>query len=153
MALVGMGMQSAAQAAEGESASPPDKADVLIRAAKQATGGEAWDRLVSWHELGKLTSGGLKGHYDSWIDLTSLHNSSSFELGPISGGSGWDGKQAWTTDSSKEVRVETSAEASAQAIQDAYRSGWGLFFPSRFPARREYVGARRVDGTDYEVVK
>lgn len=152
-ALAGMVLQSAAHAAEGESAAAPDKAQALIRAARQATGGEAWDRLVSWHEVGKLASGGLKGHYDSWIDLTSLHNSSSFELGPVSGGSGWDGKQAWTTDSTKEVRVETSAEASAQAIQDAYRSGWGLFFPARFPARLDYVGPRRVDGTNYEVVK
>jgi hypothetical protein len=140
----------ATAAAVAESA---DKAAALIDGAKQAMGGSAWDRAVTWHETGKIAAGGLSGAYESWEDLTSLHNIGSYVLGPDSGSDGWDGKQAWTTDSSKEVRVETSGETVAQAIQDAYRSGYGFFFPGRFAAMRDYVGTRKDNGKTYEAVK
>jgi hypothetical protein len=134
-------------------AQTPPNADALIDAAKQATGGSVWDQTVTWHETGTVTSGGLSGNYDSWQDLTSLQNGGSFTLGPVSGSSGWDGRQAWTTDSSKEVRVETSGEAVAQAIQDAYRGAYGFYFPNRFPSTREYTGTSAADGTTYDVAK
>jgi predicted aspartyl protease len=134
-------------------AQSPAKYETLIEAAKAATGGATWDKIVTWHETGKVAAGGLKGSYESWSDLTSLHNSGTYSLGPQTGGSGFDGKQAWTTDSSKEVRVETSREATAQAIQDAYRSSYAFYFPKRFPAKREYAGQRSADGKTYEAVK
>ena len=139
-----------AQAMAADTSAP---ADSLIEAAKKATGGAAWDKLVTWHETGKVASGGLKGTYESWADLTSLYNSGSMVLGPVSGGSGWDGKQAWTTDSSKEVRVETSRETVAQSVQDAYRSEYAFFFPGRFPSKREAVGVRNADGKVFDAVK
>jgi hypothetical protein len=131
----------------------PDQADSLIAAAKQAMGGSAWDKVVTWHETGRLAAGGLEGSYESWEDFGSLHNSGTFVLGPQSGSQGWDGKQVWTTDSSKEVRIETSSEALAQAIQDAYRGGYGFFYPQRFASTREYVGTRQADGISYPAVK
>ncbi|MGO9426999.1 MAG: hypothetical protein ACLP6Z_16535, partial [Steroidobacteraceae bacterium] len=73
----------------------PDQANTLIEAAKQAMGGTAWDGAVTWHETGRITAGGLTGTYESWEDLQTLHNSSSYVLGPVSGSQGWDGKQAW----------------------------------------------------------
>jgi hypothetical protein len=142
-----------AAAAAPAAAQSPDKAGSLIEAAKAASGGPAWDKVVTWHETGKVTAGGLSGTYESWSDLTSLHNSGHYALGPATGGNGWDGKRLWTTDSSKEVRVETSKEAVAQAIQDAYRGAYGFFFPKRFTARSEYVGTRTADGKSYDAVK
>ncbi len=134
-------------------AAHPDQADSLIEAAKQAMGGSAWDKVVTWHETGRLAGGGLEGSYESWEDFGSLHNSGTFVLGPQSGSQGWDGKQAWTTDSSKEVRIETSSVAVAQAIQDAYRDGYAFFFPHRFASTREYAGTRQADGISYPAVK
>jgi Aspartyl protease len=134
-------------------AAQPDQADSLIETAKQAMGGPAWDKVITWHETGRITGGGLKGSYESWQDLDSLHNSGSFVLGPQSGSQGWDGKQAWTTDATKEVRIETSGEAIAQAIQDAYRGGYAFFFPRRFASTREYVGMRQAYGVAYPAVK
>jgi hypothetical protein len=139
--------------AAGAFAQAPGKAEALIDAAKSATGGAAWDKVVSWHESGTVAAGGLRGRYETWMDLTSLHNSSQYSLGPSTGGNGWDGKRAWTTDSSREVRVETSREAVAQAIQDAYRSGYAFYFANRFPAKREYAGIRTADSKTYEAVK
>ncbi|HWG29235.1 MAG TPA: aspartyl protease family protein [Steroidobacteraceae bacterium] len=140
-------------AAAGALAQAPGKADELLDAAKSATGGAAWDQVVTWHESGTVAAGGLSGRYQSWTDLTSLHDASQYSLGPSSGSAGWDGKRAWTTDSSGEVRVETSRETVAQAIQDAYRSGYAFYFPNRFPARREYAGTRTAEGKRYEAVK
>jgi hypothetical protein len=142
------GLISAASAAESSA-----QADRLIEAAKKAMGGPAWDGAITWHETGKVAGGGLKGTYETWTDLTSLHNTGSYVLGPDSGSNGWDGKHAWTTDSSKEVRIETSGEAVAQAIQDAYRGAYGFFFPRRFPAARDYAGTRKESGRSYESVK
>jgi len=146
-------MMMASLGASPSRAQTAPTADALIEAAKQAMGGSAWDKAITWHETGAVSSGGLSGSYDTWQDLTSLCNAGSFTLGPISGSSGWDGKQAWTTDTSKEVRVESSSEAVAQAIQDAYRSEYGFFFPDRFPSTRDYAGSRQADGKTYEAVK
>jgi hypothetical protein len=143
----------AALTAQANAADTQAKADALIEAAKTATGGPAWDKAVTWHETGKVTAGGLSGNYEQWEDLTSLHNSGSYVLGPQTGGAGWDGKRAWTTDSSKEVRVESSGESVAQAVQDAFRGGYAFFFPSRFRGTHEYNGTRNADGKTYEAVK
>ncbi len=143
----------AALCASARGAENLDKANALIEAAKQAMGGAAWDGAVTWHETGQVTAGGLTGSYESWEDLQTLHSSGSFVLGPVSGSQGWDGKQAWSTDNTKEVRIEISREAVAQAIQDAYRSGYGFFFPERFASTREYVGPRQAKGATYEAVK
>jgi hypothetical protein len=130
-----------------------DRSQQLIRAAKEAMGGAAWDKVVTWHETGGIAAGGLEGSYESWTDLGTLHNSGSFILGPVSGSQGWDGRQAWTTDNTKEVRIETSGEAAAQAIQDAYRGGYGFFFPQRFASVLEYAGTHQSDGVTYDAVK
>jgi hypothetical protein len=154
----GAALAAVVTAAAPALAQAPTKAETLIEAAKQATGGSAWDKVVTWHEQGRVAGGGLQGTYESWADLTSLHDTGAYTLGPDSGSNGWDGKRAWTTDSSKEVRVETSKEAVTQAIQDAYRGAYAFYFPQRFPAKREYAGTRlagppSADGIRYEAVK
>lgn len=130
-----------------------DPASALLAGAKQAMGGAAWDKVVTWHETGKVTAGGLQGTYESWQDLTTLHNSGSAVLGPVSESQGWDGRRSWTTDNTKEVRIEASEEAVAQAIQDAYRGGYAFFFPRRYPSKLEVLPPRQAGGTTYEAVK
>ena len=134
-------------------ADAPPTADDLISAAKKSMGGPAWDQIVTWHEKDKGTAGGLTGTAESWIDFPTMHNSGGFVLQALSGGSGWDGTQVWTTDSSKEVRIEASQESVAQAMQDAYRNSYAFFFSGRYPDTREYAGTRKADGKTYEAVK
>jgi hypothetical protein len=128
-------------------------AEMLIAASKQASGGSAWDRAVLWHEKGHVSAGGLGGEYEAWASLISLHNSQHYELGPVSGSNGWDGIQAWTTDSSGDVRIETSGESVAQAIQDAYRGAYAFFLPVPFEAIRLYEGTHSAEGVNYEVIR
>jgi hypothetical protein len=138
---------------QASQADPAPTPDTLIAAAKQATGGAAWDGIVTWHEKDKVEAGGLTGTAESWTDFPTLHNSASYNLGPASGSSGWDGTHVWTTDSSKEVRIESSQEAVAGAIQSAYLAGSAFLFPGRFPDTREYVGTRQADGKTFDAVK
>jgi hypothetical protein len=143
---------SACSAFAGERASE-ERAAALIAASKEASGGPAWDRAVLWHETGRVSAGGLEGQYEAWASLLSLHNAQHFELGPVSGSNGWDGTRAWSTDSSGEVRIESSGESVAQAIQDAYRSVYAFFLPVPFEAVRAYEGLRSADGANYEVIR
>jgi hypothetical protein len=71
----------------------------------------------------------------------------------MSGGEGWDGTHVWTTDSSKEVRIESSQQSIADSRQDAYRNAYAFFFPGRLPGTREYAGTRKADGKTYDAVK
>lgn len=143
----------ALQCASGGESESSIHADSLIAASKEASGGALWNRAVLWHETGRVSAGGLSGQYELWASLQSLHNAQHFELGPVSGSSGWDGTRAWTTDSSGEVRIETSGESVAQAKQDAYREAYGFFLPVPFEAPRVYLGQRSADGTDFEVIR
>lgn len=131
---------------------PAGRADALIAQSKEASGGLAWDRAVMWHERGRVAAGGLTGEYQAWASMRSLFNAQHYVLGPVSGSNGWDGVEAWTTDSSGEVRLETSGESVAQARQDAYRGVYAFYLPLSV-AERTYVGLRTVDGADYEVVR
>lgn len=127
--------------------------DALIAAARAASGGAAWDRIAGWVEHGTISAGGLSGTYDAIADFPARLQALSYVLGPDHGRQGWDGHAAWSTDSSGQVRAETSREAEAAAIQSAYLATSGVFFPARSPAQRAYAGKRVADGVTYDAVK
>jgi hypothetical protein len=124
----------------------------LIAMAKQASGGEAWDRIGELHERGALRASGLSGHYEKWIDLRGEREASRYDFGPSTGAEGWDGRRKWSVDSSGDVRSETSSQSVAGAVQDAYRDTFGFFFARR-KASLSYAGARTADGRAYDAVK
>ncbi len=134
-------------------AQPDSKAAALFAAAKQAMGGAALDRVTTWDERGRLSAGGLSGTYETVDDLPGQKRALSYVLGPDRGGQGWDGERAWTTDASGQVRVETSREAEAAAIQQVYLSTNAFLFPKRWPAETSYAGQKTADGVTYEAVR
>lgn len=127
--------------------------DGLIAAARTASGGPAWDRITTWHEHGEAKAGGLAGTYESWTDLPTGRGANTFNLGPATGAQGYDGHVSWSTDSSGQVRIETSAEAIAAAKQSAYLSAWGIFFPHRFPATIAPAAPHTEAGITYEAIR
>jgi hypothetical protein len=129
------------------------RADRLLAAAKQATGGAAWDRLKTLDDQGALAATGLAGSYETLADLRHVRVVQKFVLGPASGSQGWDGKAAWSTDASGQVRVEQGQEAIAAGIENAYRASYAFFWPARWPATRAYAGERQADGATYDAVK
>jgi len=132
---------------------PDEAARHIIEEARQASGGAAWDRIEGWVEQGTLQAGGLAGRYQTWLDFPHLRSLTTFTLGPSSGSQGWDGRQAWSTDSAREVRIERGGEAVASAIGDAYLSTFAWYFPDRWPATLHFEGERRDGALLYDVVR
>ena len=150
-ALAGFALAAAAASLAAED--PVAKADHLLAAAKKATGGAAWDKLKSLAEHGKLAGSGIDGTYETLTDVRHVLTVQKYALGPSSGAQGWDGKAAWSADSTGQVRVEQGGEAIAAGIEQAYRSAYAFFWPSRWPATRTYVGDRQAEGVTYDAVK
>jgi len=136
-------------------AAPAGTADpqAILAQVKQATGGAAWDRIQSAHYTGTLETGGLKGTVEGYEDVLTGRSVSHFELGPVTGAGGFDGKTVWSQDSSKQVRLEQGGEAREAAANDAYRSALGYFFPDRWPAKLEYVGEKTGGDRAFQVVR
>jgi len=147
------GFAFAATTASMAADNPAVKADQLLAAAKQATGGAAWDRLQTLDERGQLAGPGLDGRYDNLTDMRHALDVQNTVLGPTTSAQGWDGKAVWSTDATGQVRVEQSQEAIAGGIEQAYRSAYAFFWPARWPAARVYVGEKPADGATYDVVK
>jgi hypothetical protein len=128
----------------------PDPGEILARV-KQASGGAAWDRITTTHTRATIETGGLKGPEESWDDTRTGRSVNHYQLGPIEGGGGFDGKTVWSQDTSKQVRIEQGGEAQEDAANEAYRACLGYFFPERWPARLEF-GGEQVQGERHFLV-
>ncbi len=114
----------------------PSPADVLAKA-KAAAGGDAWNDVRTMRGTAKLRTSGLEGTGDAFDDLEHGRFLDRYSLGPMTGAQGYDGKVAWSLDSSKQVREESGGEARLAAVDDAYRRRLGYWFPERAPARMQ----------------
>jgi hypothetical protein len=124
----------------------------IIEASKAASGGEKWDKIRFWHETGKLSAGGIEGNYEAWFDLSNIHGAQAYILGPSKGSQGWNGKESWSTDSSDQVRVETSRASIAGAVKGFYQSARAFLFSDRYPAEIRYSGKKENDGKQCDVL-
>lgn len=148
-------LATAAGAAAGATTGPaagPDPQAVLAKV-KQATGGAAWDRITSTHSTVVLETGGLKGTAEGFEDVLTGRSVAHYELGPITGANGFDGKTVWSQDASKQVRIEEGGEAREAAANDAYRSALGYFYPERWPAELAYQGEKSEGGRSFLVMR
>src|SRR4051794_16545388 len=74
-----------------------EPADILARA-KEAAGGKAWDAVRTLHTHARIATSGLAGPADGWDDLRNGRFVDTYNLGPVSGAGGFDGKAAWSQD-------------------------------------------------------
>jgi hypothetical protein len=142
-------------AVAGAATEPPANQDprAILARVKEATGGAAWDRIRSTHSTVVLETGGLKGSAEGFEDVLTGRSVTRYELGPVTGANGFDGKTVWSQDSSKQVRLEEGGESREAAANDAYRSALGYFYPERWPAKLEYQGEKTEDGRSFLVVR
>jgi len=133
-------------------AAPPCAEDVLTKA-KQAMGGDAWDAIRTTYSKGKLTTSGLTGQGESWEDNLTGRYLEKYQLGPASGADGFDGKMVWSEDSSGEPRVEGAQNARLGAADEAYRTAMAYWFPQRWAAQIECLGAKQGEGRSFDVLR
>lgn len=140
----------------GQASTTPDAAaDPLsyLAAAKLASGGPAWDRLNSIHQIASVRQGGEDGILDTFTDLKHLRTLQRMELGAAVDRRGWDGVAGWSTSGSGLVQPGTSDESIAASVAMSYRAAYAFFWPERWPARFEYVGKQEQGKHAYDVLR
>ena len=126
-----------------------DEAAHLLAAAKEATGGAHWETIVTWYETGRIAKGGVEGTFERWLNFVGLRNATTLEFDSSCRCEGWNGNLFWSIGPSG---IIGSANSPA-AITDAYRRTFAYWQPDRFPAKRVYIGTRKLEGKTCEVVK
>lgn len=147
LAALGAGACAGKPAVEEPAADP---ARAALARFKQATGGAAWDSVHTLHSSATLTAGGLTGNVETFEDLPTGRSMATFELGPTSGSTGFDGASQWSRDQSGSVHVADAPTARAAALTEAHRTARAYWYPERMPAeihlaRRASEGERRFE--------
>jgi len=136
------------------SASANDAAALFARC-KAATGGAAWDSVVTVKSDGTLRTGGLEGAITAVDDARTGKHAAHYALGSMQGAEGFDGMHSWEQDPGGEVTAHDSPDALELARTDAWMTMRG-FFMGDFggavvsPPREQALGSARylvVDAT------
>ena len=131
---------------------PPDPVAILA-AAKNASGGAAWDALKTLHSKVNIRTAGLAGTAERWSEYETGRSKVVYSIGPVTGAAGFDGKVAWSQDASGQSQVETVDAARELAVNAAYRDRLAFWYPERAPARITYKERANADGADFDVVR
>lgn len=132
------------------SAADPETRPVWPDRARDAPGMAPPPGLRVLASEGALVAGGLQGRWQGWQDLVDGRSRSSYVLGPLEGGEGFDGEVRWSR-SGDQVTAVDSGEARARAATDAWlgRRGWLRDEGARYGAVREEI----EDGQAWTVVE
>jgi hypothetical protein len=124
----------------------------ILAANRAATGGDAWNHAGALKLSVALSGMGLNGKATETYDLSNGHYAESYNLGPLTGGEGFDGKAAWSEDSSGTVKEENGGDARQLAINNAYRNANLWWQPGFGGAKVTNEGEKTVNGTPCEVL-
>ncbi len=128
-------------------------AQQVLAKAKQAAGGEAWDKVRSLYSKGKSKVYGVDADREEWVDLQRLRFAEKLKYLAISGGLGFDGKAAWGKDVNKPLVTETSGDFYKSQIASAISRSYAYWFPNRLEAKTEYKGQKQDEGKQFQVVQ
>jgi len=121
----------------------------LLAAAREASGGTAWDRVRSLHLVAKRQSGDETSDEDLWLDPTGGRFVQAIADGQNAGRSGFDGSMAWVSDPDGSVRTETGADRADRIAELWWRSDeWARADRGRAAAswlREETLSGRTID--------
>lgn len=132
-------------------ASPASRAQSVIAASKQATGGAAWDKLQAADEQG--TRGDGTQPYRTWLNFQSYGMRNESQRGDAVMTQGFNGNSVWRRGPDGKVAVMTDAKARIEAILTAYISNNGYYFPRRFPAAFKYLRQANEAGRTSDVLE
>ncbi|MGH6871831.1 MAG: hypothetical protein ACREHE_10015 [Rhizomicrobium sp.] len=129
------------------------KAQALMAACRAASGGQALDKHMAFHETGTIIRDGKAGTYEMYADLHALRTAGIHTLGGQVAGGGFDGTTAWHLGPDGKVTTSTDAKEIANARSDAYFTIAAYNWPERFPATFRYVGSLSYQSKSYDVVE
>lgn len=138
--------------AQNAATARPDPVAILA-AAKAASGGAAWDALRTQHSKVTLATAGIKGTAERWSDIGSGRSLITYNIGPVSGAAGFDGKLAWSQDGSGQSTAETADAARELAVNAAYRDKLAFWYPERARAQISFLDRVTEDGANFDVIR
>ncbi len=127
-------------------------ADAILDANKAASGGSAWESKETLKENYDLSGDQLTGKGNSLTDLRDGRSMGSYDMGPISGADGFDGKDAWNKDSSGTITLEQGGDERAHAVNDAYRGANLWWRQDRGGAKIVSDGQKTDGGATFDVL-
>src|SRR5262245_35626896 len=104
---------------------------LVLAQTKTAAGGPAVDALKAIRITYRLRQSGLEGTGTTLTDVMTGRTVTRFDLGPITGAEGFDGKRAWIQDQAGIVTVPEGGDRPAQSVSAQYRQQLGYWFPAR----------------------
>ncbi len=149
LALAALALPVLAQTGAGVPATDPQ---ALLQAAKAATGGKAWDAFSTQRSTVRLTTGGMTGKVERWVDIKTGRSYLKFAVGPLTGAQGFDGKVAWSQDGGGESHAEVSSVAKELAVNAAYRDKLAFWYPERGKATIAFKEHVTAGAQGYDVV-
>lgn len=143
-----------ASATAAASAPAPAPAPAQILAANRAaSGGAAWNGKTALKTDYAYSGQGMTGKVEDLADFTKPRFVEHFEIGPMKGANGFDGKEAWALDPNGTVTVQNGGDQRQVAINQTYRDAnlwWRKDFGS---AKIDAQGVKSENGTDYDVLR
>lgn len=134
-------------------AAAAEPATQVLARFKVASGGDRWDDTRSLQSHGSLKTGGLDGRFEALLDLATGRSASHYELGPVEGAEGYDGKAGWNRDPGGEVASLDAPEARRRARSQAWLDARGYWYPQRMAAKFGDAEPRELQGRHYLVIE
>jgi hypothetical protein len=138
--------------APAHAADADSRALALLEAAKAATGGRAWDRIMALRLEERVVAKGLSGRDDSLITGPSGRFVQHLTLGPEHLSQGVGAAGPWRADTSGETRQLAGTER-AEALTDVCEAGFGWFWLPQCAGTLRFLGAKTDAGRKFDVLE
>ena len=129
-----------------------DTAADVLAAYRIASGGDAWNNKVTLQNDYAYVGQGLTGSASSLQDLRSGAYVDSYQTGPVSGASGYDGAQTWVREPSGTVAYQGGGDSLQLAVNESYRDRNLWWHADRGGAHISAPRHEHVNQHDYEVL-
>ncbi|WP_218081328.1 LolA-like protein [Anthocerotibacter panamensis] len=131
---------------------PAQTLDQVLVKAKQAVGGDGWDKVRNMYLKGKSKIAGFDTEREEWVDLVKVRFAQKYQLGFISGGLGFDGKTAWGKEPNKPAQTAVQGTFYENVFSNACRKSYVYLYPQRCGAKVVYAGEKQADGKQFQVL-
>jgi hypothetical protein len=127
-------------------------AKTVLSAAREASGGDAWERISALVADGVQENSGMRGPWRAVDDVKTGRMRRSTDFGVVSFLEVWNAPHHWRTDSSGGVHPLNSVFAGQASATDAWLARRGYLHPTGAGARLGKVETRRDADRSYQVI-
>jgi hypothetical protein len=124
----------------------------ILQAARDATGGPAWDHITALHIVATQKTGGGPARLERWEDVATGRYREQRVLAPLTTGEAFDGISSWVTSRSGIAYRLGDPDARLVAADESYRVARAWWFPDRHQAAISAAGTTEEAGRHFDVL-